>query len=79
LGSYDWDSLVTMPRGHYEAGAFNVRSGFPHATALAEYICALTAGESRPEIAALVGAPGWWRQESRLLYGKDYPIASLVA
>lgn len=79
LGSYDWDSLLTMPRGHYESGAFSVRSGFPRATALAGYISAVTAGESLPEIASLVEEPGWWRQDSRLLYGKEFPIASLVA
>ncbi len=26
LGSYDWDSLVTEARGHYESGAFDVRA-----------------------------------------------------
>ena len=39
LGSYDWDSLLTRRRGHYETGAFDVRDaaaaadrGGPHGT-----------------------------------------------
>ena len=35
LGSYDWDSLVTEARGHYEPGAFDVRAAAPRPTALA--------------------------------------------
>ena len=79
LGSYDWDSLLTMRHGSYEAGAFCVRGGEPQATALAGYISALTAGETNAEIANVLSTQGWWRQAHRLVYGTEYPIASLVA
>src|SRR3954451_1834242 len=29
LGSFDWDSLVTSVRGHYEPGPFDVRGASP--------------------------------------------------
>ena len=35
FGSYDWDSLLTHSSGHYEPGAFDVRSEPARATALA--------------------------------------------
>ncbi|MDB4931865.1 MAG: hypothetical protein JWM10_4349, partial [Myxococcaceae bacterium] len=35
FGAYDWDSLVTLRREHYEPGAFDVRGGVPQPTALA--------------------------------------------
>jgi dTDP-4-dehydrorhamnose reductase len=79
LGSFDWDSLLTLGLGHYEAGAFCVKSGNPRATALAGYISALTAGQMTDEIARILSTPGWWRQPHRLLYGTEFPIPSLVA
>lgn len=79
LGSYDWDSLLTESRGHYEAGAFDVAAGYPRATALAGYITTLLSGESTPEVARILATHGWWRQGDRLLYGTEFPIASLVA
>jgi len=66
LGSYDWDSLVTAPRGHYECGAFDVRSSSPRPTRVAAVIRDLASGNApaHPSLAP----PGWWRRESRLLY-----------
>jgi dTDP-4-dehydrorhamnose reductase len=78
LGSYDWDSLVTEPRGHYEPGAFDVRSRVPRPTALAPLIRGLARGEvpAGPWLAR----PGWWRRPERLLTrrrrrgcGRDLP------
>ncbi|HYE88077.1 MAG TPA: dTDP-4-dehydrorhamnose reductase [Vicinamibacterales bacterium] len=65
LGSYDWDSLVTLPRGHYEAGAFDVRSQPPRATKTAAVIRELAYGldASHPALTA----DGWWRRPSRLI------------
>jgi dTDP-4-dehydrorhamnose reductase len=45
FGSYDWDRLVTSPRGHYEPGAFDVRGATPRPTALAGLLREL-AGEA---------------------------------
>ena len=64
LGSYDWDSLVTESRGHYESGAFDVRAGRPRATALVPLITQLSNGES----VGHVTGDGWWRRSERLLH-----------
>jgi dTDP-4-dehydrorhamnose reductase len=79
LGSYDWDSLLTQQRGHYEAGAFSLKSGIPRPTALAGYISALGAEETSPDIIRILETAGWWRQDERLTYGAEFSIASLVA
>lgn len=66
LGSFDWDSLVTDPRGHYEPGAFDVRGASPRATRVASTIRDLASG-AVPNHTALEG-PGWWRRRWRLRY-----------
>jgi len=66
LGAFDWDSLVTQERGHYEPGAFDVRGTAPRPTALCEVVRALAEG-TEPDHPAL-DAPGWWRREQRALY-----------
>jgi dTDP-4-dehydrorhamnose reductase len=67
FGSFDWDSLVTQRRDHYEPGAFDIRSPQPRATAIAHAANSLARGE--PEFHPLLKAPGWWRRPERLLYG----------
>src|SRR5438067_1208192 len=49
LGAYDWDSLLTLDRGHYEPGAFDVRGGVPRPTALARLLTDLAAGREPAE------------------------------
>lgn len=66
LGSFDWDSLVTDPRGHYEAGAFDVRAAAPRATRVASAIRDLASAVVPHH--ATFAAPGWWRRPSRLHY-----------
>jgi dTDP-4-dehydrorhamnose reductase len=66
LGAFDWDSLVTRDRGHYEPGAFDVRGAEPRPTALCSVIRALASG-TQPDHPAL-DAPGWWRRSNRVLY-----------
>ncbi|HEV7390228.1 MAG TPA: dTDP-4-dehydrorhamnose reductase, partial [Burkholderiales bacterium] len=66
LGAFDWDSLVTRNRGHYEPGAFDLRGAEPRPTALCGVIRALASG-AQPEHPAL-DAPGWWRRSNRVLY-----------
>ncbi|WP_373059815.1 NAD(P)-dependent oxidoreductase [Gemmatimonas sp.] len=46
LGSFDWDDLVRAERGHYESGAFDVRSGALRPTAVATAIRAIAANGS---------------------------------
>ena len=66
LGSFDWDSLVTIPRGRYEAGAFDVRSSAPRPTRVASAIRQLANGVIPRR--ATVEPQGWWRRPARLLY-----------
>jgi dTDP-4-dehydrorhamnose reductase len=66
LGSYGWDGLLTEAGGTYEAGAFDVGSGEPRGTMLAEMVKAL-AQTGHFEHASLDTAP-WWRQASRISY-----------
>ncbi len=67
LGSYDWDSLVTVDAGHYESGVFDLRAPEPRPTALAILARQLAAGETptHPTLAV----PGWWHRPDRLLFG----------
>lgn len=65
LGTYDWNSLLTRHIGHYEVGAFDVRSGAPRPTGLAGELARLAAGERAPAHPATQG-PGWWRRDIRL-------------
>jgi dTDP-4-dehydrorhamnose reductase len=62
LGSIDWDSLVTMDRGHYETGVFDVRAPEPRPTASARILRKLASGAepSHPVLAR----PGWWRRRA---------------
>jgi dTDP-4-dehydrorhamnose reductase len=65
LGSYDWDSLVTTPRGNYEAGVFDVRTVPPRRTLLAPVLSSLARGE-RP-VHPVLATAGWWHRPSRFL------------
>lgn len=66
LGAYDWDSLLTEPRGSYESGAFDCRSSPPRATAIATALRDLARqGEfHHPTLAGI----GWWQRPTRLRF-----------
>jgi dTDP-4-dehydrorhamnose reductase len=66
LGAFDWDSLVTRDRGHYEPGAFDVRGAEPRPTALCGVVRALASGVQPDHLA--LDSPGWWRRPHRVLY-----------
>lgn len=66
LGSFDWDSLATRARGHYEPGVYDLRGGSPRPTALASLIKELASGAEPAH--AVLDTPGWWRRLERLLY-----------
>ena len=65
LGTFDWNSLLTRHSGHYEVGAFDVRSEPPRPTALAAEIARLASG-GEPHPASQ--GPGWWRRDLRLQF-----------
>ena len=75
LGAYDWDSLVTHPRGRYEPGAFDVRGPRPRPTRIATTIRELASGAT-PSRHGGADAPGWWRRLDRLLFREPRPIRS---
>lgn len=66
FGAYDWDTLLQSPRGHYENGAFAVRDGVPHETAVAATVRSLATQGSVDH--PVLAVPGWWRRPGRLEY-----------
>jgi dTDP-4-dehydrorhamnose reductase len=71
LGAYDWDSLLTLANNSYEAGAFDLRSGKPRATAVVHCLQSLAkTGEYEHSVTS---TPGWWRRPVRLLYPSKSP------
>jgi dTDP-4-dehydrorhamnose reductase len=63
LGVYDWNTLVTVERGFYEPGAYDVRAPLPRPTAIARMTRGLaTRGDFEHPVLA---SPGWWRRDHR--------------
>ncbi|MBT1702551.1 family 1 glycosylhydrolase [Chryseosolibacter indicus] len=69
LGSYGWNRLLTNDGGDYEAGAFDMSSGTPSPTPLAEYISRLS--EEPEYVHSVMSEPGWWQEEYRLLFENE--------
>lgn len=59
LGLYDWHCLLTRQENLHEPGAFNVSSGRPEPTGLADMIRQLAAG--KPVRSLLPPGMGWWQ------------------
>ena len=72
LGSFDWNSLVTVERGYYEPGPLDVRSPLPRPTALAKMMRELSSGA--PLSHPVLRAQGWWRRPGRFLC--QQPVAT---
>ncbi|MDB5448447.1 MAG: dTDP-4-dehydrorhamnose reductase [Phenylobacterium sp.] len=64
LGTFDWNSLLTRHLGHYEVGAFDVRTDEPRPTAVAAELARIGTGAGQPHPAT--EGPGWWRRDLRL-------------
>jgi beta-glucosidase/6-phospho-beta-glucosidase/beta-galactosidase len=77
LGSFFWDALVTRDNGHYQPGVFDVRSGIPCATELAEVVRQLTRGEE-PRHPAL-NRLGWWRSPDRICFNPEQGAVNAAA
>lgn len=70
FGSVDWNSLLTVEAGHYEPGAFDIRSdGAPRPTALARAAAALTGADvgDHPHH-AMARMAGWWERPIRFAH-----------
>jgi dTDP-4-dehydrorhamnose reductase len=65
VGSYDWDSLLTVNAGRYEPGVFSVADGTLRRTPLAAMVEGLARGAEGVQSPA---GEGWWLREERLLY-----------
>jgi dTDP-4-dehydrorhamnose reductase len=63
LGSMDWSSLLVSRREHYESGAFDVRSGRPRRTAVANAARSLAKRGSYSH--PVLNGAGWWRRNDR--------------
>lgn len=64
FGNVDWRFLLTQRNGFYDTGAFDVRSGTPRPTAIAQAARAYAKGETFDHPA--LDTPGWWRRAPRL-------------
>ena len=73
LGAFDWDSLLTQPRGRYECGVFDVRGAQPRPTAAAGLLRSVGSSQTAWSVAE---HPGWWRRDDRLEFE---PSASACA
>jgi dTDP-4-dehydrorhamnose reductase len=69
FGAYNWNNLLTRDEGHYEPGAFDVRSAVPRPTALVELIRDLVRHGHHHH--PLLQQPGWWKRPERIVYPKS--------
>ena len=66
FGTVDWNTLVTRESGCYEAGLWDVRAATPRPTAVATL--ALQLAQGREPDHPVLGGPGWWQRDVRLVY-----------
>ena len=64
LGLYDWHCLLTRREDLHEPGAFDVRSGRPEPTELANMVRQLAAG--RPVATLVPPGLGWWQTNPKI-------------
>lgn len=76
FGSFGWNRLLTHANGDYESGAFDVSSGIPVATPLAEYLISLA--EDPGFIHAAEEQQGWWQREERFIYDSGEVVSTDV-
>ncbi len=80
FGSVDWNSLLTLDAGHYEPGAFDIRTdGAPRPTAIARAVAALASGAtSEHPHDAMARMAGWWERPIRFAH-PPVPMGERVA
>jgi dTDP-4-dehydrorhamnose reductase len=71
FGSFNWNTLLTIDTGYYEPGAFDVRSGTPRRTAIAQLIETLAGSADTDFHRQWVRRPGWWQRHSRLVHSAN--------
>ena len=68
FGLAGWDKLVKRPWGKYEPGVFDLSSGSPALTAIADLIPRLGRYENMHDLKN--GNSGWWERPDRILYNQ---------
>ncbi len=66
FGSYGWNTLLTKIKGDYESGAFDVSTGVPIPTPVAEYL--LNLHRDPDFIHPAESQSGWWHLEDRFIF-----------
>lgn len=62
LGTTDWNALLVTRAGHYECGAFDIRTTPPRLTALGQAVADLA--ETGTFAHPVLHRPGWWRPDA---------------
>jgi dTDP-4-dehydrorhamnose reductase len=70
LGSFDWNSLLVRNDNIYELGVFDIRSGSPKPTPLAEMLRELADG--RPPSSPWIDELAWWQKPERIFYREEF-------
>ncbi|MGV3587619.1 MAG: family 1 glycosylhydrolase [Adhaeribacter sp.] len=66
LGSFDWNTLLTQHRNHYENGVFDLRGEKPRPTAMVEMLRNLA--QTGKYYHPVLESKGWWDREERYEY-----------
>jgi dTDP-4-dehydrorhamnose reductase len=74
LGAFGWNRLLTVPKGSYEPGVFDLSTGQPRATVLGKMIRSYSHNQSYTH--PLISSDGWWKRDTRVIYGKNAFISS---
>lgn len=72
LGTFDWNSLVTLDAGQYEPGVFDVSDGSPRATGMEVIVQQLSDGII--PIHPALDQTGWWHRPERICYSLSEEI-----
>ena len=72
-GSYGWNNLLTHVPGDYESGVFDLSSGTPIPTPLADYL--KTIADDPAYIHPAQNEKGWWQQEDRFIFDNNPELA----
>jgi dTDP-4-dehydrorhamnose reductase len=76
LGSFDWNSLLVRNDNIYELGVFDIRSGSPKPTPLAEMLRELADG--RPPSSPWIDELAWWQKPERIFYREEFVHAEYL-
>lgn len=66
MGSWGWNRLLTVPKGDYEPGVYDLRGGYPRPTALTDFIKNISSVSDYTH--HLAETNGWWLREGRYLH-----------